>query len=112
VGNGGGLIGITFAPGKQQLNALAGAHRRDLAVDLDRIAAWNAATVVTLVETRELETLDISRLGEKARRRHMEWHHWPISDFDVPDAAFEAAWPNRSARLRSLLACGGRVLIH
>jgi hypothetical protein len=31
------------------LNALTGAHRRDLAANLDRIAAWNAATVDTLV---------------------------------------------------------------
>ena len=38
--------------------------------------------------------------------------HWPIADYQVPDAAFEAAWPVRSAQLRSLLACGGRVVIH
>ena len=42
----------------------------------------------------------------------MQWHHWPIQDYGVPDAAFEAAWPARSAMLRSLLACGGRVLVH
>ena len=42
----------------------------------------------------------------------MEWWQWPIRDYGVPDAAFETAWPERSARLRSLLACGGRVLIH
>lgn len=112
VGSSGGRIGITFAPGKQQPDGLTGAHRRDLGADLDAIAAWNAAVVVTLVEPHELDSLGIAALGAEVRRRHMEWHHWPIQDYSVPDAAFEATWPARSAALRSLLACGGRVLIH
>lgn len=112
VGSAGGQIGITFAPGKHQPNGLTGAHRRDLGADLDAVAAWNAAAVITLVEPRELDSLGIVALGTEVRRRHMQWHHWPIQDYGVPDAAFEAAWPARSAMLRSLLACGGRVLVH
>ena len=111
-GPAGGLIGLTFAPGKQQLNAMSGSHRRDLGADLDVIAAWNAAAVVTLVEAHELDALAIADIGAQVRRRHMEWHHWPIGDFQVPDAAFMAAWPARSAMLRELLARGGRVLVH
>ena len=112
VGTAGGRIGITFAPGKQQPDGLTAAHQRDLCADLDVIAAWNAAAVVTLVEAHELNSLGITSLGAEVRRRHMQWHHWPIRDYGVPDAAFEAAWPVRSAMLRSLLACGGRVLVH
>ncbi len=112
VGTAGGRIGITFAPGKQQPDGQTGAHRRDLGADLDAIAAWNAAVVVTLVEPHELDSLGIAGLGAEVRRRHMEWHHWPIQDYGVPDAAFEAAWPAHSIILRTLLACGGRVLIH
>ena len=112
VGAAGGMVGITFAPGKQQPDGQTAAHRRDLAADLDTIAAWNAAVVVTLVEPHELDSLGIPALGAEVRRRHMEWHHWPIRDYGVPDAAFKAAWPARSAMLRSVLACGGRVLIH
>src|SRR4051812_4206741 len=78
VGTAGGLIGVTFAPGKVQPGALTGSHSRDLGADLDVIAAWNAAAVVTLVEAHELEALSIPRLGEEVRLRHMEWHHWPI----------------------------------
>lgn len=111
-GGQGGQIGITFAPGKQQLHALGGAHQRDLAADLDVIAAWNAAVVVCLVEPCELEALGICTIGEEVRRRHMEWHHWPISDFGLPNEEFMGAWPERSAMIRILLACGGRVLIH
>lgn len=108
---GGGVIGLTFAPGKQQDGATA-RHRRDLAGDLDTIATWNAAAVVTLIEPHELTQLGLAPLGAEVRRRHMEWHHWPIPDFGVPGTAFEAAWPGRSALLRRLLACGARVLIH
>ena len=112
VGTAGGRIGITFAPGKQQPDGLTAAHRRDLDADLEIIAAWNAAAVVTLVEPHELDSLGIIALGAEVQRRHMQWHHWPIQDYGVPDENFEAAWPARSAMLRSLLACGGRVLIH
>ncbi|MER2266802.1 ADP-ribosylglycohydrolase family protein [Methylobacterium oxalidis] len=112
VGLSGGCIGITFAPGKKQISALSGSHDRDLGTDLDVIAAWNAAVVVTLVEAFELKALQIAQLGEEVRRRFMEWHHLPIQDVSVPDAAFEALWPEHSARLRNLLESGGRVLIH
>ena len=112
VGTAGGRIGITFAPGKQQPDGLTAAHQRDLGADLDVIAAWNTAAVVTLVEPHELDSLGITALGAEVQRRHMQWHHWPIQDYGVPDPAFEAAWPARSAGLRSLLACGGRVLLH
>ncbi len=109
---GGGGFGITFAPGKQQPDGLTGRHARDLDADLDAVAAWNAALVVTLAEAEELAALGIAGIGAAVRRRHMQWAHWPIVDYGVPDAAWEAAWPARSARLRSLLACGGRVLVH
>ena len=111
-GTGGGLLGITFAPGKAQPGGMTAHHRRDLATDLDAVAAWNAAAVVTLVEAHELDALGVTAIGVEVRRRHMEWHHWPIGDYQVPEAAFMAAWPARSAALRGLLSRGGRVLLH
>lgn len=107
-----GVIGITLAPGKKQPNAATGPHHRELAADLDVISAWNAAAVVTLVEEHELHELQITELGAEVTRRFMEWHHWPIRDHSVPDAAFEAAWPERSTQLRGLLARGARILVH
>ena len=107
-----GRIGITFAPDKQQPGGLTGAHRRDLGADFDVIAAWNAAAVVTLVERHELDSLGIAALDAEVQRRHMQLHHWPIQDYGIPNAAFEAPWPARSTALRSLMACGGRVLVY
>ena len=42
----------------------------------------------------------------------MEWHHLPITDVDVPDADFEAAWVYSGLRLRDHLRHGRNVLVH
>jgi ADP-ribosyl-[dinitrogen reductase] hydrolase len=89
----GGCIGITFAPGKKQANAWSGSHDRDLTVDLDAIAAWNAAAVVTLIEPAELKALQIEGLGDEVGHRGMEWFHLPIPDVTAPDAEFDLVWP-------------------
>jgi ADP-ribosyl-[dinitrogen reductase] hydrolase len=111
-GPGRGKIGITFAPGKKQLDAISGPWERDLATDLDAIADWNAAAVVTLLEDPELRALSIAKLGQEVRRRHMEWHHLPITDGSVPSAPFEATWGDDSRQIQSLLERGWNVLIH
>lgn len=110
VGPGGGLLGIAAAPG--QLSHHAETISRDLHEDLDAIAAWDAAAVVTLVEPHELEDLGLATLGDELRRRGVAWHHWPIEDYGVPDAAFADAWSGRAAMLLHLLEGGARVLVH
>jgi ADP-ribosyl-[dinitrogen reductase] hydrolase len=107
-----GIIGVTFAPGKKQVSAFSGKHDRDLAADLDVIAGWNAAAVVTLVEDHEIKALKIKDIGHEVRRRFMEWHHWPIADVSVPAAFFDLMWYGRSTSLRRLLGGGSRILIH
>jgi ADP-ribosyl-[dinitrogen reductase] hydrolase len=107
-----GLIGLTLCPGKQQSWGLTGAWARDLSVDLGAIAAWNAAVVVTLVETDELERLKVPILGDAVRDRHMEWLHLPIRDRGVPGDDFEAQWAEAGERLRDRLRAGFNVLVH
>jgi hypothetical protein len=107
-----GLIGITFAPGKKGPSLYGAHHDRDLDADLDVIAAWGAAAVVTLVEEPELHELQIWDLEKEVRRRFMEWHHLPIRDVSVPDAAFERSWLADAARLQALIDGGANVLIH
>jgi hypothetical protein len=81
-GPGRGQIGITFAPGKHDRH---GPWARDLTVDLDAIAAWNAKVIVTLIEPHEISRLCISNLGPEIQRRGMEWVHMPIIDVRTPD---------------------------
>ncbi len=107
-----GLIGITFAPGKKQVDSLTGQWDRDLALDLDVIAAWNAAAVVTLVEPHELHSLQVPDLGQGIANRHMGWIHSPIRDQGIPDAAFEAQWATVGPALRGMLRDGANVVIH
>lgn len=112
VGNHGGILGLSLAPGKKGSGVYGTVHDRDLDEDLDLIRDWGAAAVVTLMETDELERFAISGIGDGVRRRFMEWRHLPIVDGDVPRAEFEAAWPDASARLRSLLLAGNRIFVH
>ncbi|PWG03536.1 hypothetical protein DF286_12115 [Sphingosinicella humi] len=107
-----GRIGITFCPGKCQSNALTGVWKRDLALDLDAIADWGAAAVVTLIEDHELEALNVPGIGKAVADRHMLWFHLPILDVAIPDRAFEARWLEAGKTLRSMIRNGFDVLIH
>lgn len=107
-------IGITFCPGKTDLRAMSGAWARDLGLDLDRIAEWGAAAVVTLVEAHELAALKVPTLslGAEVERRHMAWHHLPIPDVTAPGATFEAGWAMVGPGLRAMLTDGFDVVVH
>ncbi|MBK8631958.1 MAG: ADP-ribosylglycohydrolase family protein [Sphingomonadales bacterium] len=107
-----GKIGLTFCPGKQQMQAATGAWNRDLGLDVAAIARWNAAAVVTLVEQHELDILGVAALGDVVRDAHMAWYHLPIRDVAVPDASFEESWTAAGSELRAILQSGFNVLVH
>ena len=107
-----GKIGLTLCPGKHQSWGLTGAWQRDLALDLDVVADWNAALVMTLVEAGELARLNVPTLGAGVAERHMEWLHLPIRDRGVPDEAFEQAWVDVGESLRARLRSGFNILVH
>jgi ADP-ribosyl-[dinitrogen reductase] hydrolase len=109
---GAGKIGITFCPGKVQPSAMSGSWDRDLGLDLDAVAAWNAASVVTLVEDHELQTLQVTDMGPEVQARHMRWHHLPIPDVSTPSADFERQWDLVGEGLRAQLRAGFNVLVH
>lgn len=109
---GGGLIGMTFCPGKKQAHAVSGTWDRDLGLDLGRVHAWGAVAVVTLMEEHELAAYQVERLGVVVEALGMEWHHLPIVDVGVPGRAFEAAWRQSGPRLRAHLLAGRRILLH
>ncbi|BBF93734.1 cyclin-dependent kinase inhibitor 3 family protein [Blastochloris tepida] len=107
-----GRIGITFCPGKHDSAASTGAWARDLAADLDVIAAWGARLVVTLVEPNELDLLRVPHLGAEIRRRGLDWRHLPIADYSIPSDAFERDWTTHGRDIRALLRGGADVLVH
>jgi len=111
-GPGLGRVGLTFCPGKTQRSAMSGAWARDLDVDLDAVAGWGAAAVVSLIEEHEFAQLQVTALGSKVADRHMAWYHLPISDVTAPGASFEVRWERDGAVLRALLRDGFDVLVH
>ena len=111
-GSGGGIVGITFCPGKSG-PSLWGPHwKRDLVADIDMIAGWGASAIVTLIEKHEFEMLGVVGLGAAVRARGMAWHHLPIVDVRPPGEPFERQWQEVGPTLRSALRAGGKVLVH
>jgi ADP-ribosyl-[dinitrogen reductase] hydrolase len=108
----GGMIGITFCPGKKQPAAMSGSWDRDLGHDLDAVKAWGATTVITLIEPHEMANLEVKALGAETAARGMEWRHMPITDVSAPDHRFQSAWAKDGHRLIAALHDGARVLVH
>jgi len=111
-GDAGGVIGITFCPGKCGPSASGYRWERDLPTDLDAIARWAPAAIATLIEAHEFAMLGVRNLGEQIRARGLEWHHLPIVDVRPPDERFENAWQSSGPRLVGLLRSGEKVLVH
>jgi len=111
-GAAGGLIGITFCPGKSGDSDRGARWERDLDADLDRVARWGAEAVVTLIEDHEFEMLGVTGLGTAVTARGMAWHYLPIVDVAAPDARFDRGWLASGPVLRDILGAGGRVLVH
>lgn len=107
-----GKIGITFCPGKKQAGAATGHWDRDLGLDLDAVARWGAAMVLTLVEKHELERLGVPNLRAEVEARHMVWHHFPMVDAGIPEPTLAGAWAPIGDDCRAILRDGANVLIH
>jgi hypothetical protein len=70
LGERGGRLGVTFAPGKRATSSFGGLWHRDLGADLDRLAGhFGVDVLVSLVEDDELHVLGIPRLVSAAERR-------------------------------------------
>ncbi len=110
----GGVIGLTFCPGKKGDSMYSGRWDRDLTVDLAAIRDFGAKALVTLMEGHEFDGLKVplNELADKAREFGLEWHHLPIRDVSVPDERFEDQWTYSGLRLRTLLARGENIVLH
>ena len=109
---GGGAIGVTFCPGKQQRYAATGAWERDLELDLTAIRDWGAGVLVTLVTPEELRELQVESLGETARSLGLNWLHLPIRDVSTPTTKWERDWRGERVAVHGELDRGGRVVVH
>ncbi|MDP4002903.1 cyclin-dependent kinase inhibitor 3 family protein [Methylobacterium sp. NEAU K] len=112
VGDNGGLIGITFCPGKKDPSSVGGPWERDLGADITVICEWGASSVLTLIEPHEFDFLSVRGLPDAVRDAGLVWHHAPIPDVSVPGPAFRAAWRTIGPRISEQLREGGSVVVH
>ena len=112
INSGWGLIGMSFCPGKKQLNGLTGSWSRDLYLDLTRIRDWGASIVVSLIEPHEFSFLDVEELPDVVVELGMKWRHGAIPDRHPPNQSFMQAWPTLKDELTDELSSGKNVFIH
>jgi ADP-ribosyl-[dinitrogen reductase] hydrolase len=105
-------LGLTPCPGTGLFPSSRERWEPDLNADLDVIVAWDARAVVSLVEPGEPGVPALDTLRHETERRGLQWHHAPIRDGGVPDAAFEARWLDVGDRVRTLLRERCNVLVH
>jgi len=99
---GGGILALAPLPG----------DGGDYHGDLDHIASWAPAFLLTLALPEELFAAGAMTLGQDIQDRGSRWLHLPVRAGDTPDPAFTRSWPEASARMRRALIGGGRVLVH
>lgn len=107
-----GTIGLTFCPGKAGDSLYGSPWARDLDLDIERLAAWGASKVVTLMEASEFALLGVPDLGHKIQAAGLDWVHLPIRDVSVPDAAFIDTWANLTKALQRSLLRGDKIVFH
>lgn len=113
VGNEGGAVGITFAPGKHQGNPMSGRPwARTLDADIKAIVQWGASDLVSLIEPHEFRELMIQSLSDQARAAGLHWYGLPIVDGCAPDDHFLEAWATLGPSLARGLIKGRRVVVH
>ena len=105
------IYGLPVGHGILALSAIPGAEG-DYAGDVQHLIDWKPAIVMSLVTERELVAAGAAGLWQSLVEHGTRWEHLPISDFGVPDDAFDEAWPDVSATARRALTGGGRVLVH
>jgi len=80
-----GQVGLTFAPGKKQLNAATGAWDRDLDTDLRRLRHdLRVDHLVCLLEDHEFDELEISGLEVAAGTHGLDFSRFAIPDGGTP----------------------------
>lgn len=80
-------FGMTFCPGKAQMDALTGSWFRDLRMDLLRIRdVFNIQRLVCCLEQHELEMLRVESLETRCFKSGIELFFIPIPDGGTPNS--------------------------
>ncbi|WP_257274176.1 MULTISPECIES: cyclin-dependent kinase inhibitor 3 family protein [unclassified Endozoicomonas] len=109
---GGGILGMTAAPGIKRQSVFGEDQSRDLATDIAAIKKWGAVLVISLIEEHEFQILGINELENEVNNAGIKWLHLPIKDFSIPDVRFEEHWKQSVNTIYRYLDQGEKVLVH
>ncbi len=110
LGDRGGRLGVTFAPGKKAPSSFGGHWHRDLPADLGRLAGrYGVDVLVSLVEEDELVLLGIPDLVQEAERHGIAVLRLPIPDGGTADPGAARQVIQAAA---SLAMSGRHVVFH
>ncbi len=99
---GGGIVAMSPLPG-------AGG---DFYGDLDHMANWRPALVISLVTHVELVEAGAQDLGQDIQDKGNRWVHLAVRPGAGANANMAEVWPQVSEQARRALMGGGRVLMH
>jgi protein-tyrosine phosphatase len=103
-----GQIAMSSCPGRGDA---AAEPEEILVADVDYLKQQGIRTVVSLLETAELERLGAKSLSHHLGLRGITWHQLPVVDFGVPSLAVTAQWCRLIPALTQTLQ-SGPVLVH
>ena len=80
--------------------------------NLSAILHWGPSMVLSMTTQAKLDVSGAESFGDDLATLDIIWHHLPIEDFGVPDAAIDARWGAVSEQAAQILATGGKILTH
>jgi protein-tyrosine phosphatase len=101
---------MSACPGAGGANGSLESERR-LVLDVAHIAAQEVLTVVSLLDTTELQRLGAKNLSHHLAQHGIGWHQLPVVDYGVPSQAVTSQWQRLLPQLTQVLQ-GGNILIH
>ena len=105
-----GRVGMSACPGAGGANGSAESERQ-LALDVAQMAAHDVKTVVSLLDTTDLQRLGAKNLPHHLAQHGIDWHQLPVVDYGVPSQAVTSHWQRLLPQLTKVLQ-GGNILIH
>ena len=101
---------MSACPGAGGANGSAEPERQ-LALDVAQMAAHDVKTVVSLLDTTDLQRLGAKNLPHHLAQHGIDWHQLPVVDYGVPSQAVTSHWQRLLPQLTKVLQ-GGNILIH
>lgn len=105
-----GRVGMSACPGAGGGNGSLHSERV-LAQHVEQIAAHNVKSVVSLLDTTDLQRLGAKNLSHHLALRGIAWHQLPVVDYGVPSLAVTSQWQRLLPALTAVLQ-NDNILIH